>query len=403
MADEEQEVDQQEEVVPSEEVQPASQPAPPPVKIPLIWRLAEEDKVGIIATKLKEAKAKSADEEEGGEGEAPADEEQAEGGDAPSTEQEKEYTFKQLLALRHPISGESLLHWATRTHHFQLVEFLLLNGGSNAFSFKNKKELDVFKKWEEERERIRAAEEEKRQALENGEAVDEEEPNEEGEEKPDFAATLAEEMGISAYKIREIGDVGVFEGEKNPETNERQGAGMILFPNGDHYVGEYKNNMRNGRGTYKYKGGAYYTGDWVDNKRNGKGRVVYPDGGRYYGDWVNNKKEGSGAFTYPNGDLYTGAYRDDKKEGEGRYKFRKDSSLYEGTWKDNLFVKGIWRLNNNIIYEGDYKNGVPCGEGEFKFGTTGVKVQGGFNEARKWTGKVLGDLSNQEISTMKRK
>jgi hypothetical protein len=361
-----------------------------PVKIPLIWRLAEEDKVGIIFTKLKELKAKPAEGEEDAEPE-PADEEPPEG-DAPSGDQEKEYSAKQLLSLRHPVSGEFLLQWATRTNHFTLTEFIVQNGGRNAFAFKNKKELDIYKKWEDERERIRVAEEEKRKAIEAGEEPEEEPEAEEGEEKPDFATTTAEELGVSVYKVREIGDVGVYEGDKNPETGEREGNGLILFPNGDLYVGQYKNNKRNGMGTYRYKNGTFYTGEWVDNKRTGKGRIVYPDGGRYYGDWINNAKSGSGTFTYANGDQYVGAWRSDKKDGQGKYKFRKDSSSYEGQWKDGQFVKGVWQLNNNVVYEGEYKNGVPCGAGSFKFATPGVQTSGQFSEQKQWTGNRMVDL-----------
>ena len=84
--------------------------------------------------------------------------------------------------------------------------------------------------------------------------------------------------GYSIYKIREIGELGIFE----PKTPDKQ-RGIAIFPNGDIYVGQYKNNKRHGRGMYKSKNGEIYVGEWYANKRHGKGIIIYPDKGVYKG------------------------------------------------------------------------------------------------------------------------
>jgi len=42
---------------------------------------------------------------------------------------------------------------------------------------------------------------------------------------------------------------------------------------------------RNGQGTFTYPDGQKYVGRWKDDKRNGQGTSTYPDGGKYVGRW----------------------------------------------------------------------------------------------------------------------
>lgn len=55
------------------------------------------------------------------------------------------------------------------------------------------------------------------------------------------------------------------------------------MPNGDTYVGEYRNGLRHGRGIYIFKNGARYNGDWRHGHKYGQGTFWYPDGTRYEG------------------------------------------------------------------------------------------------------------------------
>jgi len=74
----------------------------------------------------------------------------------------------------------------------------------------------------------------------------------------------------------------VYEGERN-EDGERHGDGKTLLPNGDMYVGQYRNGLRHGKGIYVFKNGARYNGDWRDGQKYGQGIFWYPDGTRYEG------------------------------------------------------------------------------------------------------------------------
>ena len=47
--------------------------------------------------------------------------------------------------------------------------------------------------------------------------------------------------------------------------------GTYTYPNGDKYVGEYKDGKRHGQGTYTYPNGNKYVGEYKDGKRHGQG------------------------------------------------------------------------------------------------------------------------------------
>lgn len=74
----------------------------------------------------------------------------------------------------------------------------------------------------------------------------------------------------------------VYEGERN-EAGERHGTGKALLPNGDIYVGEYRDGFRHGKGVYVFKNGARYNGEWRHGHKYGQGTFWYPDGTRYEG------------------------------------------------------------------------------------------------------------------------
>jgi hypothetical protein len=80
------------------------------------------------------------------------------------------------------------------------------------------------------------------------------------------------------------------------------GKGNFTLPNGDYFIGEFKDGAFNGQGTYyyladgKYKGDKY-TGEFKDNKRNGQGTYTRANGVKYKGEWKDGKKHGQGILT----------------------------------------------------------------------------------------------------------
>lgn len=101
-------------------------------------------------------------------------------------------------------------------------------------------------------------------------------------------------------------------------------AGEFIFPNRDHYKGEFAVNEdgvieRHGNGTHTTKEGIVYSGLWENDKMNGHGRITFPSGSTYEGNFVNNHYNGNGSYTWPNGCSYKGSFEDSKLHGEGLF------------------------------------------------------------------------------------
>jgi len=80
-------------------------------------------------------------------------------------------------------------------------------------------------------------------------------------------------------------------------------AGLKL-PNGDVYLGEWRDGRKNGQGTYTYKSnGQKYEGEWIDDKASGLGTFTYSDGIKYVGEWKDGKRQGQGIEYAVNGSI----------------------------------------------------------------------------------------------------
>ena len=63
------------------------------------------------------------------------------------------------------------------------------------------------------------------------------------------------------------------------------GPGIITSPDGDKYVGEWKDNKRHGQGTLIWSNGRKYVGEYKDGLPNGQGTYNLPSGQKYVGEW----------------------------------------------------------------------------------------------------------------------
>ena len=89
---------------------------------------------------------------------------------------------------------------------------------------------------------------------------------------------------------------------------------------------------------------------------NGQGTYIYPNGEKYVGDWKNGKYHGHGTFTYPDGNMYVGEFKDGLKNGQGTFTYP-GGEKYEGEWKDGK----PWNLtiyDKNELITGKWENGI---------------------------------------------
>jgi hypothetical protein len=169
----------------------------------------------------------------------------------------------------------------------------------------------------------------------------------------------------------------------------------MVYNNGQDgkYEGEWKDGIRCGRGVMTYPDGATYTGNWSNDKRqDGAGVFVYGNpnhlenpergtdvGGTYQGQWVFNtrngkdERQGKGCMCYKNGDTYVGSWTEDERAGAGSmvYKIMRRTDpytqfdRYNGQWKCDLYHgKGTLMQNNTNVYAGEFASGKRHGTGE---------------------------------------
>ena len=91
--------------------------------------------------------------------------------------------------------------------------------------------------------------------------------------------------------------------------------GTQTWPNGDKYVGAYKDGNRHGEGTKTYANGCKYVGAWKDGKKHGEGTETFADGRKYVGAFQDDKMHGQGIFTWACGSKYVGEWKDGKMHG----------------------------------------------------------------------------------------
>lgn len=103
------------------------------------------------------------------------------------------------------------------------------------------------------------------------------------------------------------------------EYGERTGEGMLEWPNGDVYRGDFWNGLRHGHGTLSFGDGSDYVGDWACNLFDGQGTRRYANGDLYIGQWRQGQRCGQGRLYFGNGDLHIGGWRDSVQHGPGRY------------------------------------------------------------------------------------
>ena len=74
---------------------------------------------------------------------------------------------------------------------------------------------------------------------------------------------------------------------------------------------------------------------YIDNEAERFGVIAWPSGQFYSGEWLNDVPHGFGEFLASNGDQYFGEWKEDKRHGKGRL------ITSAGVIRDRLWVDGI--------------------------------------------------------------
>jgi len=120
------------------------------------------------------------------------------------------------------------------------------------------------------------------------------------------------------------------------------------------YVGEIENGEPNGRGIMTFPDGRKYVGEFKD-KPNGQGTYTYPHGEKYVGEIKDGSRHGYGTNTWNNGQKYEGEYKYGKYHGEGTM-FLPDGGKIVGEFRNQRPWNSVY--DKNGYYLGRYVNGI---------------------------------------------
>lgn len=99
--------------------------------------------------------------------------------------------------------------------------------------------------------------------------------------------------------------------------------------------------------------GQQMTAEYYDGKTEKLQKVDYT----YTGPTVNDRAEGIGRGEYDMG-TYEGAYKAGLREGKGTFTFKESGDTFEGTFKDDLFEKGVYvEKASGQYFEGEFQSG----------------------------------------------
>ena len=122
--------------------------------------------------------------------------------------------------------------------------------------------------------------------------------------------------------------------------------GTYTWPDGQKYVGEYKDDKKHGQGTYTWPDGVKYVGEYKDDKKHGQGTLTSPDGVKYVGEYKDGKRHGQGTFTFPDGEIWNGYFMN----GEFVPNICRDMGLTKGTPEHGQCVL---KLMDSVMSEED--------------------------------------------------
>ena len=144
------------------------------------------------------------------------------------------------------------------------------------------------------------------------------------------------------------------------------GKGTFIWPNGDKYNGNWKNQKPHGLGTFKWVNGTKYIGDWEFGIQNGQGTVTWANGDKYIGGRKNGQADGQGTFIFANGTTQSGEWKN------GNIIERDSSGIAIGCVEGNCINgKGTFKWPNGDRYEGDWVNSQRTGQGKYFYSSGG--------------------------------
>ena len=163
--------------------------------------------------------------------------------------------------------------------------------------------------------------------------------------------------------------------------NKKQGKGTYIWANGNRYEGDFVDDEPSGRGKFIFASGDQYEGEYSKGAFNGKGVFIAKNADKTEGTFVNGQAQGKAVYIFASGDKYEGEMAAGKMAGKGTFT-TKGGDRWEATFvNDRAHGKGVYYFSNGDRYEGDFTEGAMTGKGEY-FYSTGYKSEGTYVNAQ---------------------
>lgn len=203
-----------------------------------------------------------------------------------------------------------------------------------------------------------------------------------------FLAASISCVTASSFSTSAFAEGPLYTGDRNAQ-NLYDGKGVLSYPDGGRYEGQWSNGKEQGQGVRTWKDGTRYEGEWQNGIAQGKGSKKFPNGDSYAGEFVNGHMHGNGLYTWASGDTYQGTFENDLPSGKG-LEAHKNGDKYEGEfvagrrtgegilrskngttlageWKDGFPINGVLTYANKSNYNGAFANGLFEGQGTLTY------------------------------------
>ena len=98
----------------------------------------------------------------------------------------------------------------------------------------------------------------------------------------------------------------------------------------------------------------------MDGKPDGHGTYIWPDGDKYVGAWKNGQREGLGCHSRTNGFIFIGEVQNNLPHGEGfMWDLMAFVILAPGYWGNNKGQGMLKDPNEGVIFFGHWQHGLP--------------------------------------------
>jgi hypothetical protein len=157
------------------------------------------------------------------------------------------------------------------------------------------------------------------------------------------------------------------------------GLGEFSYPNGQRFRGTWHEGRRvDGFGVMVWPDGAIYQGEWRGEQREGPGTFTDRDRSIFTGAWARDcRVDGKARLQYSTGDVYEGEFKNDRCHGEGTTVYGTDDrsgrwhtgDQFVGRWAHDSRADaiGIMYYATGAVYEGEWWDCCKHGHGKFQY------------------------------------